>query len=297
MRRKDFAVTILISLLFYSCENEKHKSDDHIGTFKLNVSETLTVGKKSEFYIERTDLESKEFTVILGKYDSEYNLKDSSSLMYVSSQGSEAIFYVRPESVNDTIIRGIIKDYKILHDGSKYDYVLFFTKKFKVLPPDKKGTINYEENVRNSPLHHYILDFPETLHVEKPSKLVINATKPKLKNFRVHLGDYDENYFLNDSTNLIYIQGKDSIASFYFEPNSLQDTLLRGIIMEYESYSDDYVRTISFGFEKKFMVLPNNPPIDSTLSFSETVLQPLGQKKWVKKRSGEVSDFGMDCKK
>ncbi|MDW7692109.1 hypothetical protein R9C00_14790 [Flammeovirgaceae bacterium SG7u.111] len=97
----------------------------------------------------------------------------------------------------------------------------------------------------------------DTMYVGEAVKVTVKMKEPRLKNFRVIIGNYDKNFNVVDSSTLGQVLGEDSIASFFIKIDSVKNKTktLRGVIEEYEYLENGYVDTRTHVFKKEFAVL------------------------------------------
>ncbi|MEM1135529.1 MAG: hypothetical protein AAGI07_06775 [Bacteroidota bacterium] len=95
----------------------------------------------------------------------------------------------------------------------------------------------------------------DTLLLGEVLNVRIKLLEPRLKNFRVIVGEYDENFEIIDSLLIGVVSGKDSIASFHLNPESKGKKTINGIIEEFEPVGNGYEDTRRYAFEVDFFVL------------------------------------------
>jgi hypothetical protein len=96
---------------------------------------------------------------------------------------------------------------------------------------------------------------PKTINLGQVSTLTIKREKFYFPNFRVFIGNYDEDFQLPEGAEAQYFDNTDSLASIVLTPETKGVKQIRGIIEEYIFVNKDSIDTYHYPFEIELQVL------------------------------------------
>ncbi len=95
---------------------------------------------------------------------------------------------------------------------------------------------------------------PSIIKLGETTNLTVTRSRLILPNFRVYIGEYDEEFNLPTGVEPQYFEDTDSLASINLLPETLGEKQVRGIIEEYIVVSKDSIESYRYPFEIELVV-------------------------------------------